>query len=242
MALPGIEASILIDQFEFGGSTSGIETTISVTEGDYTNLASSGQESEPILPKMLLSMSGYFDGVGAGKLEEELKARLATAGVVVTALYGKSQTYAPCYMLDRAYGQQIQIATPVAGLATVQGNWTEGSKGYRGWKVLRATISTTGVQTGVDFVTAGTNGGMAVLHVKAITGTATNATLVVQSAAQSNYSDAVTEGTFTFSAVGGYRVPLSGAIGRYIRVNVTSMGGATNFAVVAAVAVDGVTY
>jgi hypothetical protein len=50
-----------------------------------------------------------------------------------------------------------------------------------------------------------------------------------------------THGTFTFSAVGGTALTWSGATGRYIRLNCTSLGGATSFVVTGAAGVTGVT-
>ena len=64
------------------------------------------------------------------------------------------------------------------------------------------------------------------MHVSAIGGTATSATIDVESSID-NLSFA-SEGTFTFSAVGGFTLALSGTVNRYLRINLTSMGGATS--------------
>jgi hypothetical protein len=78
--------------------------------------------------------------------------------------------------------------------------------------------------------------------VQTITGTATNASIVLQSDDNTGFSTPGTECTFTFSAVGGYEQAISGTVDRYVRLNCSSMGGATSFVVVCVAAVSGVTY
>lgn len=76
-----------------------------------------------------------------------------------------------------------------------------------------------------DFGAGSTSGGTAVLHVATITGTAVNAVVTVQSSPDGGvWTD---EGTFMFSAVGGYVLALAGTVGRYVRLACASLGGAT---------------
>ena len=49
-------------------------------------------------------------------------------------------------------------------------------------------------------------------------------------------------GTFTFSAKGAYEIALTSTVDRYVRLNCTGLGGATNFTVVGVVGVAGRTY
>ena len=69
-----------------------------------------------------------------------------------------------------------------------------------------------------------------------------NATITVQSDDNTGFATPATEGTFTFSAVGGQEIALSGAVDRYVRLNATSLGGATNYTVVGVIALSGITY
>jgi hypothetical protein len=50
-----------------------------------------------------------------------------------------------------------------------------------------------------------------------------------------------TVGTFTISAAGSYEVDFAGAVNRWVRLNVTSLGGSTGLDMVAVVCVRGVT-
>jgi hypothetical protein len=76
--------------------------------------------------------------------------------------------------------------------------------------------------------------------VQSITGTATNASIKVQSATTEGgtYAD---EATVTFSAVGDASAAMTGAISQWLRVNVASMGGATSITLAVVACVDGVT-
>jgi len=78
--------------------------------------------------------------------------------------------------------------------------------------------------------------------VQDIGGTATNAAIKVQSDSASNFSGVADEATFTFSAVGAYQATLSGTVGRYVRANVTSLGGADDLTFLMIVALAGVSY
>jgi hypothetical protein len=78
------------------------------------------------------------------------------------------------------------------------------------------------------------------LFVTTITGSATNADIDVESSA-TQAGVYASEGTLTFSAVGAYAIDLTGTVNRWVRINTTDLGGATSFAVIVAVAVDGVT-
>ena len=59
----------------------------------------------------------------------------------------------------------------------------------------------------------GSDGGTAYLFVTTITGTATNATITVQSDDNTSFTSPATEGTFTFSDEGVYVVTMTGRRG-----------------------------
>jgi hypothetical protein len=132
------------------------------------------------------------------------------------------------------------MQAPAKSLMTLNGAWAKGRGGSRGIRVFSGSISGTGNATSVDLGSAGSNGGKAYLFVQSITGSATNASFKVQSSTTEGgaYAD---EGTFTVSAVGGYEVTMSGTVNRWVRLNTSSMGGATGFTVVLVVCVSGVT-
>jgi hypothetical protein len=112
----------------------------------------------------------------------------------------------------------------------------------RGLRCFTGVISATGAQAQIDLGAAGANGGYVWLFVQEKTGTITNAVITLETATVVGFTSPTTKATFTFSALGAYEQAMSGAVGRYARINCTNKGGATNFTVVAVVAPAGVTY
>ncbi|MFZ1755035.1 MAG: hypothetical protein WBO46_14960 [Caldilineaceae bacterium] len=242
MAVAAKHTKLLIDEFNFSGDSNSLSLTTAVAALEDTGFQATGTTFVPGLPSGSLSHGGYYSGKGAGYVEQELKARLGTASTVyVAALFGTNGV-ARAYVLDTTWGSNLSMEMPIDGLITLSGEWPGVGKLRRGLVVFDGTISATGGQTSVDFGAAGSVGGEAYLFVQAITGTATDATIDVESDADDNFAAGATvEGTFTFSLASVQKVTMSGAVLRYIRINATDMGGATDFRVVAVVCVDGVT-
>lgn len=238
-AIKGTLAKILVDEFDFSGDTSGIDVQMTMGEQDTTTLGATAMTSAAILPSMTINQNGYVAGVGAGELEKELWDRLGVAGVYVAALFGTDVAACPAYVKDNTFGANMQIQAPAAGLMTLNGSWAVGQGGSRGLRIYTGTLSSTGNQTAYDFGSAGSAGGEAYLFVHTITGTATSASVKVQSSATEGgtYAD---EATLTFSAVGGYAAAMSGTVNRWLRLNCASLGGATSFLVTVVACVDGV--
>jgi len=241
MATKGVHTKLLVDEFDFSGDTAGFQVAVSMTEEECTTLGSQAAEYEPILPGLKIEHNGYVSGVDdPGTLEAELASRLGVPGSFVAALFGTHEAACPAYVQE-TFGAQMSIQAPATSLITLNGTWGMGRGGYRGIRIFSGTISATGAQAAVDLGSAGSAGGKAFLFVQGITGSATNAAISVQSAtAQAGTS--ADEGTFTFSALGAYAVNLSGTVNRWLRLNATSLGGATNLTVVGIACVRGVTY
>lgn len=223
--MKGTELGIWVDEYNFSSNTSQIDLTFAVAEGELTNLDSDGQEFIPILPKAELAQNGYLNGALPDGFEAELYARFGAGSAIVTVLTQKSDPDCVAYVLTGASNYAMTFGAPVANIVTLNGKWGTALGARRGLRVYDSTLSATGAQTSVDFAAGVTDGGQAFLHVESITGTATSATIKVQSSPDDSvWSD---EGTFTISAVGGYSLDLSGVVGRYVRLNCTSLGGAT---------------
>lgn len=237
----GANALLLVDEFDFSSDTATFTVTCAMSEGESTTLGATAVTSEPILPSMKIEHNGYISGVGdPGTLENELYSRLGVAGSYVAALLGVDVTACPAYVLDGTFDANIKIQAQTKNLMTLDGAWGMGRGGDRGIRIFIGTISATGAQTPADLGSAGSNGGTAYLFVQAKTGSPSGATIKVQSATSSGgtYAD---EGTFTFSGLGAYKLALSGTVDRWLRLNCTSLGGATNFTVMAIVCLNGVT-
>lgn len=242
MAIKGTYTRILVDEYDFSGVSNNLQVAISSEQFDVTAFQDTGNVYLTGVAGGTITQSGYFDGVSADGFESEMYDRFGTAtGVTAAALFGTETAGCPTYVLPGTSGNEFSISSPVDGVITLNGAWGEGTGMLRGLRVYTGTISATGTTTAIDFAAAGSSGGSAYLFVQSITGTATDATVEIESATTSGGTYA-SEGTFTFSDVGVQTVTMSGTVNRYLRINATDLGGATNFTVVAVACVAGVTY
>lgn len=242
MAVAARYTKIWIDEFDFSGDSFSAQVAMTSPVVETTTFQQTAKTWQVIFPEATVSQSGYITGLASTDLEKAIKDRLGSADTHhVAVLYGTNTAACPAYVVPSTSAKMMAIQAPVEGVLSINSEWTSGTGVKRGLRVADLAISATGAQTGVDLGAQGTTGGVAYLFVRSITGTATSATIKVQSDSASNFATAADEGTFTFSAVGSYTVALSGTVDRYVRLNVTSLGGATGFTVGAIVCVNGVT-
>jgi hypothetical protein len=233
---------ILVNEFDLSTQHTSIEASVSTEQKDVSTFQNTAKAYLSMTPEGAISITGFFDDAAAGYTEQELAESVENAETLyVAALFGTQTAACPVFVAPATSTDNVSITAPVDGVIEVTGSFPSGTGLRRGLRCFSGTISATGAQTYIDLASAGSAGGLAWLWVQTITGTATNATITVQSDDNTGFSSAATEATFTFSAVGGYQVTLSGTIDRYVRLNCTSLGGATSFVVVGAVAVTGVT-
>lgn len=243
--IKGTQARLLVDGYDFSTDTSSVTVDVATETMDATALQASGKTQVTLDPTGTISLAGYFVGttvaVDDGQLEKEMYDRLGVANTVIAAvILDTSGTRPTGYVLPSTSGAGLTLAAPVAGLITVEGEFSAGTL-RRGYQVFRGTISATGTQTSIDFGAAGSAGGLAYLFIQTITGTATNATIDIESSTTEGGAYA-SEGTFTFSAIGVQTVTMSGTVNRWLRLNCTAKGGATSFVVLCVACVSGVTY
>lgn len=240
MATRGHLNRFFIDEFDFSTDAFSLGLDVTVPHEDATTFQATAAASVAMTPQVGLTLSGYFSGGQVGKLEAELYARL-NIGATVAGLFGTDIVACPTYVLPGANSDNIKLGAG-AKLLTLTGKWASGSGGCkRGQRAYQGTIAATGAQAGIDLASAGSTGGVAYLFVQGITGAATNTQIKVQSDSVAGFTGAADEGTFTFSAKGVYTLNLTGVIGRYVRINTVSMGGATGLTVACIVCVNGVT-
>lgn len=229
--LDGIDLST--DGFSLGVS-------IDIPQEDATTFQAAASTFVAMTPDGSIDMSGYYSGGSPYSLEQKIQSSLALPATAA-ALFGTAVAACPAYILPAANGDNMKISAGQK-LLTMNGKWSAGAGGIkRGLRVYQGSVAATGVQAGIDLGSAGSNGGAAYLFLYAVSGTATNAQVKLQSDSVSNFATAADEGTFTVSARGGYAVNLSGVIGRYVRANVVSLGGATNLSFALIACVNGVT-
>jgi hypothetical protein len=239
------QTKILIDSLDLSGQTNGIVLNTETTVHEYAVLQNGGQLKLAGLPYGSIEHNGYHSSPAAGQLEYELNARLgSSSAIVVAAIFGTSLAIPIGYVLPTTFGQQLKVKAAIAGLIEVAGMWPAKSDNLiRGYQVHYGVISATGATSTIDFAAAAAGAGSkAYLFVQAKTGTITNAAVTVQSSAASNFASPTDRGTFTFSGLGAFAIALTGTLGRYVRLNCTDLGGATDFTVLGVVCSFGNTF
>jgi hypothetical protein len=234
--------------YDFSGVSNSLEVTRTAERLDTTAFQSSAATSMAGDVSGSIMQSGY--AVIAADENENLAKHLGAAitnstPLTVAALFMTDLDACPADVARNTNAAKMETSGSASGLMTLSGEWPQGEGLIRGKRVWQGTISATGAQTSpayIDLGAVGSAGGYAWLFVRAISGTATSATVLLQSDDNTGFSSALTEGTFTFSTTGVVEVALTGTVDRYVRLSTSGMGGATNFAVTAIVAVSGVTY
>lgn len=245
MAIKGTNQAILVDEFIFNADTSSVSTSIEVAELDVTNIASTAMGYIPGLPTWRMVQNGYWTGADADGVADELHDRLGTTGAQIAHLPDRTSNGTPAYVLPDAFNANLPIEAPVDGVITMTGEWAASAGGHRGELITyNETISATGAGTPIDLGSAGSSGGYAYLFVHQIdddaSGTSTNTDIDVESSTTEGGTYA-SEGTFTFSATGGFALTLSGTVNRWVQFNTTDLGGATSLEVSLIAVVTGVT-
>lgn len=247
MTVKGCRTRILVGGVDLSGDTNTVGVNIQGRTLDYGVLQDCDVRRLALSPQGVIEHNGYYTGPAAGKLEAELYTYLGnTAGVHVATIYDTAGAIPFAYVQDMAYNQRLAIAAQTGQLITVAGNWPtlkgSGARLTRGYQVFGGAVTATGAVTGIDMGAAGAAGGKLYVFVTSITGTATNASVKLQSDSNSDHSTTADEGTATFSAVGCQEVDLSGTVNQYLRMNVVGLGGATGFTFYAIACINGVTY
>jgi hypothetical protein len=231
---------IWIDEYELSGQNNSVDISFSTATIDTTAFQETGRTWIHDLPEATLTHNGYFNtsADAGGTQEEEIRAAL-TADSTIAVVLGTNQTLPVGVVLPSARARNFNISASVGSTIACNGEWGNVAARFGGM-AYEGTISGTGTQSSIDLGSAGSAGGVAYVFVRSITGSATNATINIESS--SDDISFASEGTATFSAVGVQTVTMSGTVNRYIQINTTSMGGATDFTVGAIVCVSGVTY
>lgn len=244
-------AKVLVNGYNLSGESTALTVTTAVETVEWQTIDQAYGNSLPDVPMSNIAHSGYWSNADPAGLEKQLYTALATANAtVVTVLLGTQLAAPVAYSLESAFSDSVEIAAPAGNIITVDGNWLTqaGERMLRGMVVHDGNITAAGAQTGIDFGAAGSAGGTAHLHVTAVIGTAASATIQIQGSTAAGFSSPVTLGTFTFSgnSTTGIKALVqslgSGTVHRYVRANVTSMGGATSFNVTIVAGQRGQTY
>lgn len=240
MPIRGKDSKVFINAVALYGKTTSMSLQSVVNVISYNVLKNDGILKLPGYGNYTFNINGIWSNYDSSSFENLHQSNLQTETARVTWLIESTPPIGGC--LVGSFPTNYQVDTPIDNLIAIQGTWVNTSSVCNGVVLANESIySSTGAKTGADFGALTTTGGKAILIISAITGTATNAQIKLQSDDNDSYSSATDEGTFTFSAVGVYELTLSGTVDRYIRPNVVTLGGATNFTATILVGLNGVT-
>ena len=247
MAIKATQTRLVVgsstEAWDFSGVSNSLEVSLSGDKIDNTRFQDTAKTYTTGDMSGSIAQNGYFDTSGTASFEQEISESIANAETLyIGAIYGTSEATPIAYVAPSTNTEGLAIGSQAGSLITVNGSWFDGLGIKRGFQVYRGTISAIGTTSYIDLGTLGSAGGYAWIWITAITGTATSATIVLQSDDNTGFASSATEATFTFSEKKADQQTLSGTVDRYLRLNTTSMGGATNFTVCVVAAVSGVTY
>ena len=248
MATKGRWSRLWVDDFDMSTRTASAEVSISIGTEEVTAFQATAKEFITTDPESSIKITGYVSSLAAdtGGWEQELNDRFAALNTAQVGLMlsdsASGDAGMPVYVLPLTSADQMKITAPATGVLGIDGNFMAGDTGLkRGICLWYGAITGTGNKTAYDIGAAGSTGGAIYVWVFSITGTATNASIKVQSSTTEGgtYAD---EGTVTFSATGkATSAAMTGTVNRWLRVNVASLGGATGFSIAVVATVNGVT-
>lgn len=247
MTIKACNTRFIVGGVDLSGDTNTVGVTIAGRTLEYGVLQDCDQRKLALSPNASIEQNGYFTGNDATQLEGVSWANLgSTTGVHVGVIFDTAGTVPFGFVQSKGYNSSQSIPAAAGALITLSTKWptlsASGAQLYHGYQVAAASVTATGAVTGIDMGAAGAAGGKAFVFVTSITGSATNATIKIQSDTDPAHGTTSDEGTATFSAVGCQEVTLSGTVNRYVRANVGSLGSATGFTFYVVVALSGVTY
>ena len=248
MATKGRWSRLWVDDFDMSTKTASAEISMSIGTEEVTAFQATAKEFITTDPESSIKITGYVSSLAAdtGGWEQELYDRFAAPNTTqvgwMLADRATGDAGMPVYVLPLTSADSMKITAPATGVLGIDGSFMAGDYGLRrGICLWYGTITATGNKTAYDIGAAGSSGGDIYVWVFSITGSATNASIKVQSATTQGgtYAD---EGTVTFSATGrATSAAMTGTVNQWLRVNVASMGGATGFTIAVVATVDGVT-
>lgn len=244
MAVRGNKAKFFISEIPLSLSVSQINGQNSVNVIAYNVLQTDGTLKIPSINMQNIAINGYMQSSSADDIRGRAQAALSDTDESITILLGTDQTPTVGQSFSSSFASEFSIETPIDNLLTINAKFENVTDGIYGYCLANEeTVSATGITDTayVDFGAQGTTGGDVILIVSDITGTATDATVTIESDDNTGFTSAATEATLQFSAVGVITGSLSGTVDRYIRINVTDLGGATDFAITVIVGINGIT-
>jgi hypothetical protein len=217
-------AKFLVDKYDLSGFFKSVKPTRTCDPLDKTTLASgTSREHAPGLASGTVSCEGLFDAAQGGS-EEALRTALGSATKKITSIFDDNSVGSEAKLLNADETKYACTLQP-AQLKQINGDFVSNDGGIDVGVVLHdlAAETTTGSSASVDNSAASTNGGVAHLHMTAISGSGASITVKVQHSVDgTTWVDLVTFTAATTTTQ--QRVEVTGTVYRYQRATRTMSG------------------
>lgn len=234
----GTAARVWLDGKQAACAINELTMEAELDEAEVTTLCSTIKDYIPGLAEVTFEMEGLFDTntvSPATTLEAWMDARLGVVFPLTFAPEGGGSLGDPAYMME-GFLQEFAVENTVDEAATMEMTMRCSSALARGYilKSDSTAVTATGdsglvVGTGVlDNGSATTDGGIAVLHVSAVSGTSPSGTFIVEHSAD-NITYTTLASFSAQTAVNGEFVEFSGTVNRYLRTAWTISGTSPSF-------------
>jgi len=226
----GKDSRLLLDDLALSGYLKGWEHGTEREMADVTIEGDGGHKFLPGLDNGSLSLDGVFDNTAAADGQDEVldTARGASSASVITAApegFAVGKRVIPISARESTYA----VSSPVGDAVTFAASWMAEGQVDVGVALHDLTAETaTGNGASVDNAASSANGGVANLHVTAVSGTTPSATVKVQhSTDNSAWVDLITHTAAT--AKTAERLTVTGTVNRYVRGTWTITGTTPSF-------------
>jgi hypothetical protein len=254
MAVRSIHSRLIVGTsaaaLDFSAQSTGFTIDESADTLDDTTLQASDASSVVGVVSSTITQNGLWrqsDTDATANIEQTMQQQLGSQTATVAALLDTTTADCPASVIPSAGTGSMAIEMVSAELLRINGTWSGGAMQH-GKRIFgrhstwsSGVISAVGTQTHIDIGAAGASGGWIHVFLQSLTGATTGFDIELQSSTDSIFTTPLSEGITTHTAVGVQSVQLSGAVERYLRLNVQDLGGATNGTVTAIVVVNGVT-
>lgn len=197
--------------------------------GDTTTLGENAHTRIVLLRDAAINFSGFSDGTAVTGIDARLQALDSDSNTLYT-YWHDGDTAGNRGMAMMAEQSEFSTQSPVDGVVTVSANG-DSSVGLELLKSLHALGAETSFPcTGAtaNNGAATTNGGSAYLHVTAFTGTDVTVDIRHSTDNFAASNDSLASFTATTTAPSAQRITFTGTVRQYVRVVVTTAGGATS--------------
>lgn len=245
MPVLGYKTKIFIDEIPLALKVSGFSYQSSVNPLPFTTLQVGAVQKIAGLSDQMMTVNGYLIDNSASDLRAMIQDALDSeeGDSTITWMLSTDIDTPVGGSFSSTFASELNIETPLDNLLTVGGKFERISTSIHGkFASNEEVVDATGALTYyIDFGAAGSAGGDVLIIISDITGTATDATIIIESDDNTGFSSAATEATLQFSAEGVVTGTMSGTVDRYVRARCSDLGGATDFTLTILVGLDGVT-